>query len=56
MPVIRIHQDVKDRLDYLAGRDLSISEVIGILLERTIPVREDDEDDDGQCDFDDFDD
>ena len=46
MPVIRIHQAIKDRLEYLGGRDLSISEVIEALLQKTIPDEGDDDDDD----------
>jgi len=46
MPNVRLHEDVKKRLDYLAGQDLSINDVIEILLERTIPCEDDDDDDD----------
>ena len=55
MPVIRIHDETKNRLEYLAGRDLSLDEVIKILLERTIPCEDDDDDDDDdQRDLDDW--
>jgi len=55
MPNVRLHEDVKNRLDYLAGQDLSINDVIKMLLERTIPCEYDDEDDDeDQSDFEDW--
>ena len=52
MTHVRIHDDTKKKLEYLAGLDYSIDDVINILLERTIPDEDEDEDQLNLLDFD----
>jgi predicted transcriptional regulator len=52
MTGIRIHDDTKERLDWLAGRDLSHDDVIQILLKRFITDEE--EDDEAQRSIEDY--
>jgi hypothetical protein len=52
MAQVRIHDDTKERLEYLGGQDYSIDDVIKILLKRfTVDEEEDDND---QCRIEDF--
>jgi hypothetical protein len=53
---VRIHDDTKERLDYLAGRDLSMDDVIKILLTRFIVDERGEDVNEGQYTIDDFDD
>jgi hypothetical protein len=54
MTHVRIHDDTKERLEYLGGQDYSIDDVIRILLKRFIVDEESDDDDDDQRTIEDF--